>query len=96
MTKFCKTSKACCIQATSYFEFKDSQRNSADPMPGLSLMFNVTHIGHTEKEPWFNPTALNKAKIVCNFGLSVCNRVNVSPNRHEEPGIKLGTPKLII
>ena len=23
----------------------------------------------------FNPTALRKAKIVCNFGLSECNRV---------------------
>ena len=25
----------------------------------------------------FNPTALRKAKIVCNFGLSECNRVNI-------------------
>ena len=24
----------------------------------------------------FNPIALRKAKIVCNFGLSECNRVN--------------------
>ena len=26
----------------------------------------------------FNPIALRKAKIVCNFGLSECNRVNRS------------------
>ena len=26
----------------------------------------------------FNPIALRKAKIVCNFGLSECNRVNVA------------------
>ena len=26
--------------------------------------------------PAFNPTALRKAKIVYNFGLSECNRVN--------------------
>ena len=26
----------------------------------------------------FNPIALRKAKIVCNFGLSKCNRVNTS------------------
>ena len=25
----------------------------------------------------FNPTALRKAKIVCNFGFSECNRVKV-------------------
>ena len=25
---------------------------------------------------WFNPVALRKAKIVYNFGLSECNRVN--------------------
>ena len=25
----------------------------------------------------FNPIALRKAKIVCNFGLSECNRVNL-------------------
>ena len=27
----------------------------------------------------FNPIALRKAKIVCNFGLSECNRVKGSP-----------------
>ena len=26
----------------------------------------------------FNPTALRKAKIVCNFGVSECNGVNVN------------------
>ena len=25
---------------------------------------------------FFNPVALGKAKIVCNFGLSECNRIN--------------------
>ena len=34
--------------------------------------------------PWrcsihFNPIAPRKAKIVCNFGLSECNRVNLNP-----------------
>ena len=32
---------------------------------------------------WLNPTALRKAKIVCNFGLSECNRVNVSANSND-------------
>ena len=27
-------------------------------------------------DPSFNPIALRKAKIVCNFGLSECNKVN--------------------
>ena len=27
------------------------------------------------RKPRFNPIALRKAKIVCNFGLSECNRV---------------------
>ena len=27
---------------------------------------------------FFNPIALRKAKIVCNFGLSECNRVNTN------------------
>ena len=27
----------------------------------------------------FNPIVLRKAKIVCNFGLSECNRVNKRP-----------------
>ena len=26
---------------------------------------------------WINPIALRKAKIVCNFGLSKCNRLNL-------------------
>ena len=30
-----------------------------------------------------NPIALRKAKIVCNFGLSECNRVNCSLYRDE-------------
>ena len=29
----------------------------------------------------FNPIALIKAKIVCNFGLSECNRVNSEPEK---------------
>ena len=30
----------------------------------------------------FNPIALRKAKIVCNFGLSECNRVKLPPMLH--------------
>ena len=32
-----------------------------------------------EANSFFNPIALRKAKIVCNFGLSECNRVNSKP-----------------
>ena len=34
----------------------------------------------------FNPIALRKAKIVCNFGLSECNRVEVQ--KHILPGLQ--------
>ena len=30
-----------------------------------------------KSEFYINPIALRKAKIVCNFGLSECNRVNI-------------------
>ena len=29
---------------------------------------------------WLNPIALGKAKIVCNFGLSECSRVDMKRN----------------
>ena len=37
----------------------------------------LLYVGNPNAEAWiFNPIALRKAKIVCNFGLSECNRVN--------------------
>ena len=39
--------------------------------PKVLLPTEITSI----KENKFNPIALRKAKIVCNFGLSECNRV---------------------
>ena len=43
---------------------------------GITLKLVVTL---NQKEfPILNPTALRKAKIICNFGLSGCNRVKSS------------------
>ena len=42
---------------------------------------------HTKK---FNPIALRKAKIVCNFGLSECNRDNISLTNRRPPFELLG------
>ena len=36
--------------------------------------------------PSFNPTALRKAKIVYNFGLSECNRVHKLPSAKQSNG----------
>ena len=45
----------------------------------------------TERVSEFNPIALRKAKIVCNFGLSECNRVN-----HPSPFIQLWNYKILV
>ena len=36
----------------------------------------MSHLSAYCHKTEFNPTALRKAKILCNFGLSECNRVN--------------------
>ena len=45
--------------------------------------------------PRFNPFALRKAKTPKRFGLSECNRVKVSSERPEKPGINLAIPGLV-
>ena len=40
--------------------------------------------GHRETGSWFNPIALRKAKIVCNFCLSECNRIKVTSESPEK------------
>ena len=43
-------------------------------MSGASTSIDILH-SNQQLNPIFNPTALRKAKIACNFGLSGCNRV---------------------
>ena len=55
----------------------------------LSYLGNIVMMTETTMTscflPWmvepYNPTAFRKAKIVCNFGLSECNRVNKTCHR---------------
>ena len=40
----------------------------------------AVNAGQPASKDIFNPIALRKAKIVCNFGLSECNRVKILPS----------------
>ena len=59
------------------------------------LRYVMKQAGGLPLQSWctFNPIALRKAKIVCNFGLSECNRVKHcipdNPNMPDKPSYLL-------
>ena len=48
------------------------------PMGDITCYFSVIIVRALKFASTFNPIALRKAKIVYNFGLPECNRVNIS------------------
>ena len=57
-------------------------------------MFKNVDDGQTMDAWYINPIVLRKAKIICNFGLSECNRVKLTyePNGSGELEKKNGVP----
>ena len=57
----------------------DNKHNTGGIILYSGYAETVCHLHHSQDKISFNPTALRKAKIVYNFGLSKCNRLKSSP-----------------
>ena len=54
---------------------------------GISIDIHFVLKSFMQQARSFNPIALRKAKIVCNFGLSECNRAKVTKTGIVERGL---------
>ena len=66
------------MQWSPIYDWKDFRLPHRYAEEKESLIQKIIFIATTFRSFFLYPTALRKATIVCNFGLSECNRVNVS------------------